>query len=92
MNEIPNLLIINLNKNISKKYIKFIFEKILGKDCLKEISIENKNIVNTAILKFNKMIPESEIKELILNRLNQNLDIKFVHNKYDIWKCKILKN
>ena len=88
MSLIPSICIPRISIDIDEKQIRDIFEKILHKNCIKNISlILNKNKENKRVFIDFNLCDDCPNKKVILNRLNSNNDFKIVYNKRDIWIC-----
>lgn len=88
MSLIPSICIPRISIDIDEIQITEIFEKILNKNCIKNINlILNKNKGNKRVLIDFNLCDDCPNKEVIINRLNSNNDFKIVYNKRDIWIC-----
>lgn len=84
MARIPSICIPKIDSNITRGNIISVFEKILGKNCINKIELMRNN--NNTVLIYFGNCNNNKNTNLIMDRLNNNLDFKIV-NKNQIWKC-----
>ena len=84
-----------MSSNITKPYIKNIFEQIFGNNSIERIDLvkktySNNKIYYTAFIHFNYWNDSSNVKA-IRNRIMNNQTFKIVYSEPWFWKCSISK-
>lgn len=91
----PSICIPRVSNNITKSYIKNIFEQIFGNNSIERIDLVKKTYSNnkyyhTAFIHFNYWNDTSNV-QAIRNRIINNQTFKIVYNEPWFWKCSISK-
>lgn len=91
----PSICIPRLSNNITKPYIKNIFEQIFGNNSIERIDLvkktySNNKIYHTAFIHFNYWNDSSNV-QAIRNRIMNNQTFKIVYSEPWFWKCSISK-
>ena len=91
----PSICIPRVSSNITKSYIKNIFEQIFGNNSIERIDLVKKTYSNnklyyTAFIHFNYWNDSSNV-QAIRNRIMNNQTFKIVYNEPWFWKCSISK-
>ncbi len=91
----PSICIPRVSSNITKPYIKNIFEQIFGNNSIERIDLVKKTYSNnklyyTAFIHFNYWNDSSNV-QAIRNRIMNNQTFKIVYSEPWFWKCSISK-
>lgn len=91
----PSICIPRVSSNITKSYIKNIFEQIFGNNSIERIDLvkktySNNKIYHTAFIHFNYWNDSSNV-QAIRNRIMNNQTFKIVYSEPWFWKCSISK-
>lgn len=91
----PSICIPRVSSNITKSYIKNIFEQIFGNNSIERIDLVKKTYSNnklyyTAFIHFNYWNDSSNV-QAIRNRIMNNQTFKIVYSEPWFWKCSISK-
>jgi 2-hydroxy-3-keto-5-methylthiopentenyl-1-phosphate phosphatase len=91
----PSICIPRVSSNITKSYIKNIFEQIFGNNSIERIDLvkktySNNKIYHTAFIHFNYWNDSSNV-QAIRNRIMNNQSFKIVYSEPWFWKCSISK-
>ena len=91
----PSICIPRVSSNITKSYIKNIFEQIFGNNSIERIDLVKKTYSNnklyyTAFIHFNYWNDSSNV-QAIRNRIMNNQTFKIVYREPWFWKCSISK-
>ncbi len=91
----PSICIPRVSSNITKSYIKNIFEQIFGLNSIERIDLVKKTYSNnklyyTAFIHFNYWNNSSNV-QAIRNRIMNNQSFKIVYSEPWFWKCSISK-
>jgi len=91
----PSICIPRVSSNITKSYIKNIFEQIFGINSIERIDLvkkiySNNKLYYTAFIHFNYWNDSSNV-QAIRNRIINNQTFKIVYNEPWFWKCSISK-
>ena len=91
----PSICIPRVSSNITKPYIKNIFEQIFGNNSIERIDLvkktySNNKIYYTAFIHFNYWNDSSNV-QAIRNRIMNNQTFKIVYSEPWFWKCSISK-
>ena len=91
----PSICIPRLSTDITKPYIKNIFEQIFGNNSIERIDLVKKTysstkIYYTAFIHFNYWNDTSNV-QAIRNRIMNNQTFKIVYSEPWFWKCSISK-
>ena len=91
----PSVCIPRVSSNITKLYIKNIFEQIFGNNSIERIDLVKKTYSNnklyyTAFIHFNYWNDSSNV-QAIRNRIMNNQTFKIVYSEPWFWKCSISK-
>lgn len=91
----PSICIPRVSSNITKSYIKNIFEQIFGNNSIERIDLVKKTYSNnklyyTAFIHFNYWNESSNV-QAIRNRIMNNQSFKIVYSEPWFWKCSISK-
>lgn len=91
----PSICIPRVSSNITKPYIKNIFEQIFGNNSIERIDLvkktySNNKIYYTAFIHFNYWNNSSNV-QAIRNRIMNNQSFKIVYSEPWFWKCSISK-
>ena len=91
----PSICIPRVSSNITKSYIKNIFEQIFGNNSIERIDLVKKTYSNnklyyTAFIHFNYWNDSSNV-QAIRNRIMNNQSFKIVYSEPWFWKCSISK-
>jgi len=92
----PSICIPRVSSNITKTYIKNIFEQIFGNNSIERIDLVKKTYSNnklyyTAFIHFNYWNDSSNV-QAIRNRIMNNQTFKIVYSEPWFWKCSISKS
>ena len=92
---VPSICIPRVSSNITKQYIKSIFEQIFGNNSIERIDLVKKTYSNnkiyfTAFIHFNYWNDSSNV-QAIRNRIMNNQTFKIVYSEPWFWKCSISK-
>jgi len=92
----PSICIPRVSSNITKTYIKNIFEQIFGNNSIERIDLVKKTYSNyklyyTAFIHFNYWNDSLNVLS-IRNRILNNQTFKIVYNEPWFWKCSISKS
>jgi len=92
---VPSICIPRVSSNITKPYIKNIFEQIFGNNSIERIDLvkktySNNKIYYTAFIHFNYWNDSSNV-QAIRNRIMNNQTFKIVYSEPWFWKCSISK-
>lgn len=91
----PSICIPRVSSNITKLYIKNIFEQIFGNNSIERIDLVKKTYSNnklyyTAFIHFNYWNDSSNV-QAIRNRIMNKQTFKIVYSEPWFWKCSISK-
>ena len=91
----PSICIPRVSINITKQYIKKIFEEIFGINSIERIDLvkktySNNNIYYTTFIHFNYWNDSNNV-QAIRNRIINNQTFKIVYHEPWFWKCSISK-
>ena len=91
----PSICIPRVSSNITKSYIKNIFEEIFGINSIERIDLvkkiySNNKLYYTAFIHFNYWNDSSNV-QAIRNRIINNQTFKIVYSEPWFWKCSISK-
>ena len=91
----PSICIPRVSTNITKSYIKNIFEQIFGNNSIERIDLvkktySNNKIYHTVFIHFNYWNDSSNV-QAIRNRIINNQSFKIVYSEPWFWKCSISK-
>jgi len=91
----PSICIPRISSNITKPYIKNIFEQIFGCNSIERIDLvkktySNNKIYYTGFIHFNYWNDSSNV-QAIRNRIMNNQTFKIVYSEPWFWKCSISK-
>ena len=91
----PSICIPRVSINITKQYIKKIFEEIFGINSIERIDLvkktySNNNVYYTIFIHFNYWNDSNNV-QAIRNRIINNQTFKIVYHEPWFWKCSISK-